>query len=176
MEYWIVFDLATGAPVYPGSGQPGTAAYQQVPEGMKLVVVPQAVITTAWPTLNLDPLRSALMIEVDTEAELVRRRFITALPGQVGAYLLKANAVRRWLADRTASTAMLQPEATSRGMTLEALCADVLQREADWESAAGPIEALRLGAKDAIAAATTLGAIVAARQIDWSALDASPSA
>ncbi|WP_294195856.1 hypothetical protein [uncultured Sphingomonas sp.] len=172
MEYWIIYDLATGQPFYPGSGQPGTAAYQQVPEGFALVVVPAAVMTAAWPALNLDPLRAAMMMEVDNEAELVRRRFITALPGQVGAYLLKANAARRWLADHAASTAMLQPEASARGMTLEALCAEVLQREADWEQAAGPIESIRLAAKDAIVAAPTLGAIVAARQTDWSSLDA----
>lgn len=176
MEFWIVFDVATGMPLYPGSGQTGTAAFQQVAEGQQLVVIPPAVMTSAWPTLNLDPLRDAMMMEVDNEAERVRRRFITALPGQVGAYLLKANAARRWLADSSASTAMLQPEATARGMTLEALCAEVLQREADWESAAGPIEALRLAAKDAIAAAPTLGATVAARQINWSVLDAAADA
>jgi hypothetical protein len=83
---------------------------------------------------------------------------------------LKANAARRWLADNNAPTWMLQPEATSRGMTLDDLCAEVLQREEDWERAAGPIEGLRLAAKAALETAVKLGAIVEAAKVDWSAL------
>lgn len=176
MEFWIVYDVQTGAPLYPGSGQPGTAAYQQLADGAALLVVPRQTMTDTWPVLNLQPLRDTMMVAIDMEAEAIRGRFITALPGQVGAYLLKANAARRWLADRSASTAMLQPEATKRGMTLEALCDEVLQREADWEAAAGPIESLRLGAKEAVAAADTLLALVAARTIDWTALGDAASA
>lgn len=168
MEYWIFYDLVSGEERMRGSGPVGTAAVQRVPEGRGLVVVPAEA--AMGDVLDLDLIREALAIKIDDEAELIRRRFITSLPGQVGAYLLKANAARRWLADNTAPTRMLQPEATSRGLTLEALCAEVLQREEDWESAAGPIEGLRLGAKDRVAKAQTLGAIVAAATVDWSSL------
>lgn len=168
MEYWIVYDLATGEPLYRGSGSAGMGAVQVLPDGAALILVPQAVVQTT--EINLDLLRAYLATSVDNQAEQVRGRFITALPGQVGAYLLKANAARRWLADNTAPTWMLQPEATSRGMSLNDLCAEVVQREEDWERAAGPIEGLRLGAKDAVAAAGTLGAIVEAAKVDWSVL------
>lgn len=168
MEYWIFYDLASGEERMRGSGPVGTAAVQRVPEGLGLVLVPPAA--AMGQTLDLDLIRATLEAQVDMEAEAVRRSFITSLPGQVGAYLLKANAARRWLADNSASTWMLQPEATRRGLTLEALCAEVLQREEDWERAAGPIEGLRLGAKDDVAKAQTLGAIVEAAKVDWSSL------
>lgn len=168
MEHWIIYDLATGEPRWRGSGSAGTAALQPLGDTLGIVLVPQIAIEGA--DIDLDVIRAAMEIRVDNEAEAIRQRFITALPGQVGAYLLKANAARRWLADPTAPTWMLQPEATSRGMTLEALCAEVLQREEDWERAAGPIEGLRLGAKDGIGKAATLGAIVAAAKVDWSTL------
>lgn len=168
MEYWVVYDLATGEPLYRGSGSAGMGAVQVLPDGTALIRVPQAVVQTT--EINLDLLRAYLAISIDNQAEQVRGRFITALPGQVGAYLLKANAARRWLADNSAPTWMLQPEATSRGMSLGDLCAEVLQREEDWERAAGPIEGLRLAAKAALETAVTLGAIVEAAKVDWSAL------
>lgn len=174
MEYWIIYDLATGEDRVRGSGSTGMATMQVLPEGCGIIRVPQAALLGR--SIDLAVIRSAFAAEIDAEAEAIRARFITALPGQVGAYLLKASAARRWLADHTASTSMLQPEATARNMTLEDLCAEVIQREADWEAAAGPIEGVRLGAKDAMAAATTLGAIVAARRIDWSAILAASNA
>lgn len=174
MEYWIIYDLATGQDRVRGSGSTGMVAAQVVPEGCGIVRVPPGALYGE--TIDLAVIREAFASEIDAEAEVARTLFITALPGQVGAYLLKANAARRWLADEASSTAMLQPEATARGLTLEALCAEVLQREADWEGAAGPIEGIRLGAKAALSAATTLGAIVAARRVDWSAINAAARA
>ncbi|MCU6454357.1 hypothetical protein LPN01_09720 [Sphingomonas sp. A2-49] len=168
MEYWIVYDLASGEQRWRGSGTPGTAAQQELGDGLGMVLVPAAAVRGS--TVDLDIVRAASAARIDAEAEAIRQRFITALPGQIGAYLLKANAARRWLADNSAPTWMLQPEATSRRMSLEALCAEVLQREADWERAAGAIEGLRLGAKDAVEVADSIGAIVIAATVDWAAL------
>ncbi|MDP1026400.1 hypothetical protein Q5H91_04180 [Sphingomonas sp. KR1UV-12] len=170
MEYWIVYDLATGAELYPGSGMPGTAAYQQPPEGAGIVVVPQAVV--AQQPRDLGALKAALILGVDNDAERARAAIITALPGQVGTYVLKEAAARAWLADNGASTAMLQPEATARGMTIAALAAEVIANAEAWAQLSGAIEGMRYAAKARIAAAATIGAIVEAAVIDWSVLNA----
>ncbi len=171
MEYWIVYDLATGEELYTGSGMPGTAAYQQAPEGTGVIMVPQAVV--AQQPRNLGALKAALTLGVDNEAERRRGVIITALPGQVGTYLQKEAAARQWLADNSAPTAMLAPEAAARGMTVADLAAEVIANAEAWAYLSGQIEGLRFAAKVAIAGATTIGAIVQAAVIDWSSLDAS---
>ncbi|GGB21546.1 hypothetical protein GCM10011380_08910 [Sphingomonas metalli] len=170
MEYWIVYDLVTGAELYAGSGMPGTAAYQHPPEGAGIVVVPQAVI--AQQPRDLDALRAALVMGVDNEAERVRSRYVTALPAQIGTYVLKEAAARAWLANSSASTAMLLPEAAARGMTIADLAAEVIANADAWTQLSGAIEGVRFAAKARIAAAPTIGAIVQAALLDWSVLDA----
>lgn len=168
MEYWVVYDLDTGEPLYRGSGSPGMGAVQPVREGAALILVPHAIVET--PEINLDALREALTIGVDNEAERMRGRFITALPGQVGAYVLKAQVARRWTADNTSSTVGLASEAKSRRMTIADLAAEVIAREDSWLLASDAIEGVRFGAKLAIAEAQTFGAIVEASKLDWSVL------
>lgn len=169
-EYWIVYDLASGEELYAGQGQDGAASYQQLPENAGLLLVPQAVVVHQ--PRDLDTLRAALAIGIDNAAEQIRARFVTALPAQVGTYLLKEAAARAWLADETASTVMLEPEATARGMTIAALAVEVIAHAEAWARLAGAIEGLRFAAKTRIAAATTIGAIAEAAVVDWSVLDA----
>lgn len=169
-EYWIVYDLATGAEVYVGRGAPGTAAYQQAPEGCGVILAPAAMVQQV--PRNLDALREALVMGVDNAAERARARFITALPGQVGTYWMKAEVARRWLADNTASTVMLASEATARGMTIADLAAEVVANADAWAIIADQIEGIRFAAKRAIAEATTIGGIAQAAVVDWSVLDA----
>jgi len=170
MEAWIVYDLASGEELYAGTSPAGTASSQVLSEGAGLIVVPLALI--AQRPRDLDALRSALILGIDNDAERARSRFITALPGQVGTYWLKERVARRWVADPTTPAAMLQPEATARGMTLAELADEVIANAEAWEQLAGAIEGLRFGAKVAIGAATTIGAIVEAARVDWSVLDA----
>lgn len=172
-ENFIVYDKASGKELWRGSRPAGTGISRPLPDGAGILFVPQEVMEQI--EIDLDALRTALSEGVDNAAERTRARYVTALPAQVGIYLLKANAIRRWLADRTASTAMFQPEANSRGMTLEALADEVLALEAQWEIIGGEIEGLRFGAKRAIAEATTIGAIAQAAMVDWTVLDASAS-
>lgn len=174
MEYWIVYDVASGEELWRGSGSLGTGAFQQLPKGAALIVVPQAVI--ARPVLDLDALRETLASRVDAEASAVSGRFITATPAQIGIYVLKEVAARTWLLDREASTLMLAPEAQARGMTVEALAAEVVAQADTWTAIAGMIEGVRMGAKARLAAADTLGAIVAAAALDWSAVAAAEQA
>lgn len=168
MEYWIVYDLATGAALYRGAGPAGTAAMQSIPNGASYVFVTQSIAQA--PEIDLNLMRAFLTIRVDNAAEQMRGRFITALPGQVGAYVLKAQVARRWLADNTASTVGLASEAQVRRMTIADLAAEVIANEEAWLHASDAIEGVRFGAKVAIAEAQTFGAMVEAAKVDWSAL------
>lgn len=170
MESWIVYDIATGEELFAGQGTTGAAASQWVPEGAAIVVVPAAVVASR--PRDYAPLKVEIERRIDAAAEVVRARFATSLPLQVGTYLMKEAAARRWLADPAASTVMLQPEATGRGMTLTALAAEVIARYEQWAVASGLIEGARWTAKTRLAAATNLAGIVAAGVIDWSVIDA----
>ncbi len=168
MEYWIVYDLASGKDLWRGSGSFGSAISQQLPEGAGLVVVPQAVI--ASPALDLNALRAALALQVDTEAERVRQLFLTPGAGQAMTYARKEAEARAWQADDTAVTPFLSAEAPARGMTVAALAAEVITLSDAWTSVGALIEGLRMGAKTQITAAETLGAIVAAGNVEWGTL------
>lgn len=172
MEYWIVFDAATGAPLYPGSGSPESSAYQQLPEGAAIVAVPQQVLTADWPNLNLAPLRVSMAAQVDAQAEAVRANILTPGSAQAMTYMRKESEARAWLADPAVATPFLAAEAPARGMTIEALATEVVALADAWVTVGAAIEGARMGAKATIAAATTLSAIVAARNIDWSGFHA----
>lgn len=171
MEYWIIYDLVTGEELYTGSGQPGTAAYQKAPEGAGIIIAPPAMVMQV--PRNLDALREALVMGVNNEAERARARYVTALPAQIGTYVLKEAAARAWIADNAAPAVMLEPEAAARGMTIAALAAEVIANADAWARLSGAIEGLRFAAHARIAGATTIGAIAQAAVVDWSVLDAS---
>lgn len=168
MEYWIFYDLVSGEERMRGSGPVGTAAVQRVPEGLGITLVPAAA--AMGQTLDLDLIRATLEVQIDNEAERMRGRFITALPGQVGAYFLKAQVARRWIADNNSSTVGLASEARSRRMTIADLAVEVIAKEDSWLLVSDAIEGVRFGAKLAVAEAQTIGAIVEASKLDWSEL------
>lgn len=169
-EHFVAYDLATGKELWRGSGPAGAAQAQPLPDGVGILLVPQEVVRQV--EIDLPALRAALEVGVDNEAERVRCRFATGLPLQVGAYWMKAEVARRWLADNTSSTVMLASEAASRGMTIADLAAEVVAKADAWAIVADAIEGIRFGAKRAIAEATTIGGIAQAAVVDWSVLDA----
>ena len=168
MDYWIVYDEATGSVLWRGEGSSGVGAYQQVPEGAALVVVPRQVI--AKPEIDMDALRGTMALRIDAEAEAVRQRFLTPGAGQAMTYQRKEAEARAWTADDAAATPFLSAEAAARGMTIADLSAEVTQLADVWTAIGSAIEGKRMGAKAAVASATTLGAIVAAARIDWGAI------
>ncbi|MEG8040506.1 hypothetical protein QP166_14565 [Sphingomonas sp. LR60] len=174
MEYWIFFDLASGAELWRGSGSAGTAALQQVPEGAGMAVVPQAVIS--GPTVNLPLLRAAVWSDIDTAAERVRCLFLTPGAGQAMTYTRKESEARAWVADNGAATPFLVAEATARGMSVAELAAEVIAQADAWVTIGAAIEARRMAAKGNVAAADTIGGIITAQAIDWSAIGAAASA
>ena len=165
-DFWVVYDKTSGEELYRGSGAPGAAGYQTLPDGTALIAVPMEVVRS--PALNLDALRDALSISIDNMAEQMRSRFVTALPAQIGTYVLKESAARAWLADNDASTVMLAPEAAARGMTVAELAAEVIANANAWNELSGQIEGIRFGAKARVTSATTIGAMAEAAYVDWS--------
>ena len=87
MEYWIIYHVATGELLIRGSGERGSAAQQQLPDGTAIIAVPQKVV--AQPEIDLAALRAACIYSVDVEAEAVRGRFLTAGSGQAMTYTRK---------------------------------------------------------------------------------------
>lgn len=170
MEYWIVYDTASGLELYRGSGSSGSAAYQSLPPGAGLVVVPQAVV--ASPTLNLAALRVALSARIDAAAEKVRNLFLTPGSGQAMTYSRKEAEARAWIANNSAPAPFLAAEAAARGLSVAAVANEVIALADMWTQVGSQIEAIRLGGKKAVQEADTLGEIVTAAAVDWQPLQA----
>lgn len=168
-EYWIVYDAATGAECYRGtSTTPGSAAAQQVGDGLAVFPVSKAVFQSA--PLDLDGVRAEQCAGIDADAEATRSLFITPGSGQAMTYLRKEAEADAWLADNSASVPFLEAEAAATGVTVAALAALVSARAAQWAAIGPKIEAARMGAKQAVLAAGNLAAIAAARAVDWAAV------
>lgn len=104
---------------------------------------------------------------IDAQAEAVRRRFITAEPGQAMTYLQKEAEARAWLADHAAPTPILTGEAAALGISVFNLAGQVLANAASWGVIGGKIEGARRAAKLAASAATSAAEIRAATNINW---------
>lgn len=169
MEYFAVYRRSTGEFLWRSAGPAGIAAAEadRLPEDMALLVMPYDAYVSV--DTDLGPLRRAVQALVDDAAGRLRCTFITTVPGQAETYLYKAEEARAWLADNDAPTHFLAPEAAARGMSVTALADEVLRNEAAWKVVGGRIEGARVAAKGAIEAAGTIGAIVAASMVDWSA-------
>lgn len=165
MEFWIVYDRATGAQLWRGSGSAGVAAAQELGDSQGIIIVPQAVVQT--PEINLDVLRAYLAANIDVQAEQVRQQFLTPGAGQGMTYIRKEMEARAWVADGEAATPFLTVEAAARGMTVADLAAEVIQLADAWVVIGSTIEGLRMGAKTTIARSVTFGDVVLASEVDW---------
>lgn len=172
-EFWVTYSLSTFEKTGQGSGVIGASAYQQLHEGTGLVVVPYAAI--ADEQIDLEALRAAMSLSVDTSAETFRMQFLTAGMGQAMTYQRKEAEARAWLDDNTIRTPFLEAEAAGCGITVEELVSVVIARADQWELIGALIEGERMGAKAKIAQGETFADIVRAGRIDWKALIA-PSA
>ena len=174
MEHWAIYNVETGAFLWGGSGPAGYAALQPLPEGAALALVPMAALATPG-QVNLEPLRSAAEADLDAQADQLAQKFITPGIRKALTYPRKEAEARAWLASGQPDTVagpFLSKEAAARGMTVPDLAMEVIQRSDAWAAIGSEIEARTQGAKAALAAAATVGAIVAASRIDWSDLAA----
>lgn len=104
---------------------------------------------------------------IDTAAGHTRSRHISTSPGQESTYTAKANQAEAYLAagspaDASAYT-LLAPEAKALGVKVKDLATTVLATRDQWLTLAGIVEATRLGGKRAVEEATTVDAVIAAR-------------
>ena len=169
MEYWIVYNLASGAERWRGSGVTGAAASQVLPEGLGIVLVPSAALEGE--TLDLDVLRNTAAAGIDAQAEVIRQSILTPGAGQAMTYQRKEAEARAWSLDNNTATPFLSAEAGAREMTIADLAAEIIQLADAWVAVGATIEGLRMGAKAAVSRAANLGAIVAAGRVDWSVLN-----
>ena len=169
MEHWIVYDLESGDERWRGSGSVGSAAQQQLPEDLGVVIVPQAAIVGA--ALDLGVLRDTAAASIDAQAEGVRQSILTPGAGQAMTYQRKEAEARAWSLHNDTATPFLSAEAGARGMTIAELAAEIIELADAWVAIGAAIEGLRMGAKAAVGRAANLGAIVAAGKVDWSVLN-----
>lgn len=122
------------------------------------------------PPVDLDALKAMLISKIDAEAERARLAHITGGAGQAMTYSQKASEAKACLADAEPDAAaypMLAAEIGITAPTLSEVAAVVAAAHAAWTVIGSQIEALRLGAKAAIAAATDAETVQAAANILW---------
>lgn len=126
---------------------------------------------------NLAPLRAAALAAIDASAGEFRKNFITAVPGQEMVYQQKRVEAEMLMADADTNPATIPhivAEAALNGIEPFDQAVIVLTMAEQWTALSALIEGKRLGAKAAVAAATTPAQIDQAAAIDWSAIGAQP--
>jgi hypothetical protein len=137
---------------------------------------PIEIWDSATQTLVADPavcakLDETLHSQIDREAGDFRRRFITSIPGQETTYSLKEKEALAWKAGAPETELpYLTNEAALRGISVDAQADLILGIAGQWRPLDVVVEGIRIGAKLAVTAATTLEAKEAAANIDWAAL------
>lgn len=117
---------------------------------------------------DLTAFESMLFARLDAEAGAVRAQLLTVAPGQELTYLDKEAEARRYVPGADpAGFPMLAPEAQGRGLSLAALAVIVIDKADQCRLRRGQVEALKAGAKIAIAAASDRAAKEAAAIVDW---------
>jgi hypothetical protein len=140
------------------------AATALAAEGRSLLVVDGLVVE------DLAALEAMLFTRIDAEAGAARACLLTIAPGQELTYLDKEAEARR-LVDGVdpdpAAFPMLAPEAQACGVDLGTLAVIVIEKADESRRARGAIEALKAGAKMAVAAAEGRAAKEAAAVVNW---------
>ena len=119
---------------------------------------------------SLAALKVAAAADIDAQAERLRLTLITPGAGQALVYERKRAEAVRMAGDADPQPADYPLLAAEVGITAPSLVevgAAVRAMASDWIAAAAAIEAVRLRAKAAIAAATTPPALRAAAQVTW---------
>jgi len=167
--HWTDQQLAELAGVWPVVGyDPSTHTATGGGELVEGGIAPNAE------PIPLDSLRARAVAAIDAAAEQARLAWITGGAGQALVYQRKSDEARRY-ASVVAAEGTPEPSdypvlAAEVGITapdLAGVVAVVQGLDAAWAQVAAAIEALRLGAKAAVAAASDAAAIQAAPAITW---------
>jgi len=166
MEYFVIYDLATGDLLMRGSGPPGTAAQQILEETQGIILVPREALNTS--EINMDAVRASLLEQIDAAAEDIRSRFITLGSGQALTYQRKESEARAWTPETDpAEVPFLAAEAAALGVSLSEVVTTVIEAADFWAVVGAAIEAVRLRAKRAVADAGGFHELAAAVLVDW---------
>jgi len=110
------------------------------------------------------------IIAIDADAEAQRLRYVTPGAAQQLVYEAKRHEAVALASDESPDPSnypLLSAEIGITASTLTDVGAAVLLTAAQWRNVAAAIEHLRLGAKQAVAAATTIAAVHAAAAVTW---------
>lgn len=182
--FFAVADASTGRILASGECPPDMLS-AQAGAGQAVAQVDGSIDPNAWrvvggelvalvPTpADFERLKSEKLARIDAGAESVRGLFVTLGSGQAMVYQAKALEADVVLAssDPDALDAIAIPHIASfaavSGRTRLDVAQEIATLAAQWRMISGQIEALRLGAKEAVKAATTPEQIASAMP-DWS--------
>lgn len=172
-EYWIVYGVSDGTVRWTGSGGGGaSAAAQEVPEGLAVLQVPQAVVATN--PVDLDALKTYFNGKIDAAVGALRQQFITDVPGQSETYYKKETEARSWTdGDEVAHPEkypFMLAEASVRSVPISQVQSEIMAQVNALVPIAASIEAHRVAAKSSVLAASTLPTIMTAATVDWQAV------
>lgn len=147
----------------PPDGSPPVASETARYDGTSVVV------TRTYGAVDLHPVKVAAKSRIDREAEEARQRYITSGAGQAMEYQEASKEAARYVASAGVGIyPMLQASVDSGEATdLAAAAALVANRESLWAAIGSNIRRLRLTAKRAVDAATTVAEIRSATQVEW---------
>lgn len=166
MKHFIVYDRTTGTVLRSGICQDDDLTAQAREGEAVLEATGEAVVVAE---VNLVPVRDALLVKIDAEAEAIRTRFITPGAGQAMTYLRKEAEARAYAADPTTAVPFLTVEAAATGTTVADLAAEVIAQANAWAVIGPQIEGARLAAKKAVKGATNIADMHQAATVDWAA-------
>lgn len=111
-----------------------------------------------------------LHARIDAEVGEFRCKFITNIPGQEMTYLRKESEARDFIAEGAGPWPVLSAQHDATGEPIADIAAAVVAQADAWLVLGAKIEAARMAAKQAVAAAETREAKEAAAVVDWKAL------
>lgn len=129
-------------------------------------------------TIDLAALEYALLAEIDSQAERVRGLFITTTPSQPTIYKEKEDEALAYMADPVIDPQFipnLVREAARESMSILDVASTILYMAHNWRQVSAVIEDLRLAAKNAVRAQSTVAGKRQAALVDWSAIEAMAS-
>jgi hypothetical protein len=171
MKRFVVYDAATGRVLRSGTCQDDDLDMQASrAAGEAVMEITAECIRVA--EVDLDAVRNALYAKIDSAAEDVRARFVTAGSAQAMIYLKKEDEARAVVWGQSKPTPFLSAEAAATGVTVANLAALVVAKADAWAAKAAEIEALRRRAKARVAQAINIAAMHAAAQVDWAEIGA----
>ncbi|HEX7873050.1 MAG TPA: hypothetical protein VF475_09075 [Sphingobium sp.] len=169
---WFHCDNDTGQIVAAGMSCTLEEAQKNLaPEGKSLFIVPDGTVNAFQLPHDFTILKRVLSDAVDKGAGEFSSRFVTVAATQEMRYQEKYSEAVNWTPETDpADVPFLREEADATGQSIEVVATTVKQTRQVWKIIGSKIEGRRMGAKQAIANAETLPAIMAAANVDWESL------